>query len=78
MSIEGSSEFQRWNVRDVAMGRIIDLDLNYPPPNENMALTSPLGLQVQGIGHYQGQATAAADFVDDEVVIISPRKFAEV
>ncbi|XP_021834157.1 E3 ubiquitin-protein ligase RNF4-like isoform X2 [Prunus avium] len=76
MSIEGSSEFQRWNVRDVAMGRIIDLDLNYPPPNENMALTGPLGLQVQGIG-YQGQATAAADFVDDEVVIISPRKFAE-
>ncbi|BBG93382.1 RING/U-box superfamily protein, partial [Prunus dulcis] len=77
MSIQGSSEFQRWNVRDVAMGRIIDLDLNYPPPNENMALTGSLGLQVQGIGHYQGQATAAADFVDDEVVIISPRKFAE-
>lgn len=78
MSIEGSSEVQRWNVRDVAMGRIIDLDLNHPPPNENMALPGSLGLQVQGIGHYQGQATAAADFVDDEVVIISPRKFAEV
>ncbi|ONI28779.1 hypothetical protein PRUPE_1G161000 [Prunus persica] len=77
MSIEGSSEVQRWNVRDVAMGRIIDLDLNHPPPNENMALPGSLGLQVQGIGHYQGQATAAADFVDDEVVIISPRKFAE-
>ncbi|CAN6722664.1 unnamed protein product [Malus baccata var. baccata] len=78
MSTQGSSAYRRWNLRDAQRGGMRDLDLNYPPPRENMAPTGPLRIQAQGSGHSQGQATTVADLVDDDdVVVISPRKFEE-
>ncbi|KAM1049786.1 hypothetical protein ACFX11_031853 [Malus domestica] len=78
MSTQGSSAYRQWNLRDAQRGGMRDLDLNYPPPRENMAPTGPLRIQAQGSGHSQGQATTVADLVDDDdVVVISPRKFEE-
>lgn len=79
MSTQGSSAYRQWNLRDAQRGGMRDLDLNYPPPRENMAPTGPLRIQAQGSGHSQGQAITAAHLVDDDdVVVISPRKFEEV
>lgn len=70
MSIEGSRYFQEVNAREARqLARLVHLDLNYPPPGENVALAGPLGLQAQ----QQSSATP-----DDECSIISPRKFEEV
>lgn len=73
MSIEGSRYFQEVNAREAErarhLARQVHLDLNYPPPAENVALAGSLGVQAQ-------QQSSAAP--DDECSIISPRKFEEV
>lgn len=73
MSIEGSRYFREVNAREAErarqLARQVHLDLNYPPPGENVALAGSLGVQAQ-------QQSSAAP--DDECSIISPRKFEEV
>ncbi|KAF3456619.1 hypothetical protein FNV43_RR01273 [Rhamnella rubrinervis] len=76
MNTERSSELQRQNLRDARVRRIM-IDLNNPPPNEDMGPTGPLEFEARGNGHSQGQAMHAAELIDDDVVIISPRRFEE-
>lgn len=77
MSTEVSSKYQQVNLGDHGEGRIM-FDLNYPPPNEDMGPTGPSEVEAQGNGHTQGRATHPAELIDDDVVIISPRRFEEV
>ena len=65
-------ECQEGNTGD-AQGRrrrmVLDIDLNHCPPDENI---------FNSLGN-QGEATNVMEVVDDDdVVVISPRKFAEV
>lgn len=79
MNTQGLSEDKQGNSRDSWERRmIIDIDLNNPPPVEDRGPTDPSEVQTQESGHYQEQAVHADEFVDDDVVVISPRKFAEV
>lgn len=63
---------------------VLDVDLNDPPPVENVFLMSnPISagtnwLQVPDLGLSLAQATIDVEHADDEVVICSPRSFAEV
>lgn len=43
-----------------------------------MGTTGPLEFEARGNGHSQRQAMRAAELIDDDVVIISPRRFEEV
>ncbi|KAL5542680.1 hypothetical protein UlMin_010390 [Ulmus minor] len=73
MNAVGSSQSQRGYVSNAPGKRMmLDLDLNNPPPGENMALSISPEVQGQGDGGDQGHAT-----YNDDVEIISPRKFAE-
>ncbi|GLT70727.1 hypothetical protein SLA2020_427870 [Shorea laevis] len=78
MSLNGSSECSEGNARDFKRRRVVlDLDLNYPPPEENTALTDPRHAQPRENGHSQRETLVNAEFIDEEIVVISPRKFAE-
>ncbi|XP_040373785.1 uncharacterized protein LOC121052561 [Rosa chinensis] len=72
MSIGGSSYFQQVNESEAERARrlawVVDLDLNHPPPSENLALAAPPSVQPQ---------QQSSDAPDDECLIISPRKFEE-
>lgn len=57
---------------------VLDLDLNYPPPEENTALIDLRDVRPRENEHSQREALLNAEFIDEEVVVISPRKFAEV
>jgi hypothetical protein len=79
MGLNGSSECSEGNARDFKRRRVVlDLDLNYPPPEENTALTDPRHAQPRENGHSQRETLVNAEFIDEEIVVISPRKFAEV
>ncbi|XP_061993532.1 uncharacterized protein LOC133711419 [Rosa rugosa] len=72
LSIGGSSYFQQVNESEAErarkLARLVDLDLNHPPPSENVALAAPSSVQSQ---------QQSSDAPDDECLIISPRKFEE-
>lgn len=73
------SESPEGNPQVVERRRLmLEVDLNYPPPDWNMALTDSQDLQAQHIGPSQREPMYNAEFIDEEVVVISPRKFAEV
>lgn len=72
------SESPEGNPQVVERRRLmLEVDLNYPLPDWNMALTDPQDLQAQHIGPSQREPMNNAEFIDEEVVVISPRKFAE-
>lgn len=79
MSLNGSSECPE-GTRDSERRRmVLDLDLNYPPPEENTAALIDLqDVRPRENEHSQRQALLNAEFIDEEVVVISQRKFAEV
>ncbi|KAE8076289.1 hypothetical protein FH972_014951 [Carpinus fangiana] len=78
MSLNGSSECPE-GTRDSERRRmVLDLDLNYPPPDENTAALIDLqDVRPWENEHSQREALLNAEFIDEEVVVISPRKFAE-
>lgn len=79
MSLNGSSECPEGSARGFKRRRVVfDLDLNYPPPEENTALTDPRGAQPRENVHSQRETLVNAEFIDEEIVVISPRKFAKV
>lgn len=62
---------------------MMDLDLNYPPVlNLSLAITPSCfdhqGAQAEVQRQFEPQTSKDLDVIDDEVVIISPRRFAEV
>lgn len=79
MSLNGSSECPEVSARGFKRRRMVfDLDLNYPPPGENTALTDPRDAQPRENGYSQRETLVNAEFIDEEIVMVSPRKFAEV
>ncbi|XP_062165402.1 uncharacterized protein LOC133871927 isoform X2 [Alnus glutinosa] len=78
MSLNGSSECPEGSARGFKGRRMVfDLDLNYPPPEENTALTDPRDAQPRENGYSQRETLVNAEFIDEEIVVVSPRKFAE-
>ena len=76
MNSKESSECQEGSIRNAQGRRImLDLDLNNPPPSENIGLSDNPQVQWEGNGYCQGHDV---EIIDDDVVVISPTKFAEV
>lgn len=78
MSIQGRNDLHEWNARVVERRTVMDFDLNCPPPDECINPTGPREEAAQFFNHHQRQATDNPDVVDEDIAIISPRKFAEV
>ena len=78
MSFQSRNDLQEWSARVVERGTVMDFDLNCPPPDECIDPTGPHQEATQYYNHYQGQAMDNPEFVDEDIAIISPRKFAEV
>ena len=81
MSTQDLSQHQNGSERDIAEENTLLLDLNYPPPTDNMAPASycPLELHAEYQRGFNPQATNNVDMSDDDVVILSsPRSFLEV
>lgn len=59
---------------------VLDIDLNGPPRVEDLlVIDDAIGVNTHlELGLPQLQVTANSDSIDDEVVICSPRSFAEV
>ncbi|KAA0049140.1 E3 ubiquitin-protein ligase RNF4-like [Cucumis melo var. makuwa] len=74
MSIQSSNDLHDWSARVIERRTVLDFDLNCPPPDECIDPTGPRDEAAQYYNHYQGQAT---DAIDEDIAIISPRKFAE-
>lgn len=84
MSTQDLSEQQNGSERDIEEEETLLLDLNYPPPSDNVALestftsSSPLELYAKDQRWSNPQATNNVDASDDDVVILSsPRSFLE-
>lgn len=78
MSLNGSSECPEGDARGFDGRRtVLDLDLNYPPPEESISLTDSQDVQPQENEHFQGEPLNNAESIDEEVSVISPGKFAE-
>ncbi|XP_022935007.1 uncharacterized protein LOC111441975 [Cucurbita moschata] len=77
MSFQSRNDLQEWSARVVERGTVMDFDLNCPPPDECIDPTGPHQEATQYYNHYQGQAMDNPEFVDEDIAIISPRKFAE-
>ena len=85
MSTQDLSQHQNGSDRDIVEENTLLLDLNYPPPTDNMAPESfvtsysPLELHAEYQRGFNPQATNNVDMSDDDVVILSsPRSFLEV
>ena len=75
MSIRSTNDLHEQRARVVERRTRLDIDLNCPPPDECIDPTGPHDEAAQYYNRHQEQAT---DAVDEDIAIISPRKFAEV
>lgn len=78
MSIHSTNDIREWNAGVVERRTVMDFDLNCPPPDECIDPTVPHEEAARYYNHYPGQAMDNPEFVDEDIAIISPRKFAEV
>ncbi|KAG6582483.1 hypothetical protein SDJN03_22485, partial [Cucurbita argyrosperma subsp. sororia] len=74
MSIQSTNDLHEQRARVVERRTRLDIDLNCPPPDECIDPTGPHDEAAQYNNHHREQAT---DAVDEDIAIISPRKFAE-
>lgn len=84
MSTQDFLEDQNGSEMDIDEGNTFFLDLNYPPPSDNMGMESIFTsyCPLESHAEYQRdhtQATNNGDEGDDDIVILSsPRSFLEV